>query len=53
MTHLLIFVYINTRFWVFTNGAAKIILDMDGIKIDSVDDLPRVQEKMATMKSGT
>ena len=31
----------------------EIILDMDGIKIDSVDDLPRVREKMATMKSGT
>jgi len=30
-----------------------IILDMDGIRIDSIDDLPRVREKMATMKSGT
>ena len=30
-----------------------IILDMDGIKIDSIDDLPRVREKMGTMKSGT
>ena len=26
---------------------------MDGIKIDSIDDLPRVREKMGTMKSGT
>lgn len=30
-----------------------IIIDMDGIKIDSIDDLPRVREKMGTMKSGT
>jgi S1-C subfamily serine protease len=29
-----------------------IILDMDGIKVNSIDDLPRVREKMATMKSG-
>jgi S1-C subfamily serine protease len=29
-----------------------IILDIDGIRIDSVDDLPRVREKMAAMKSG-
>jgi len=29
-----------------------IIIDMDGIKIDSIDDLPRVREKMGTMKSG-
>ena len=30
-----------------------IILDMDGIRINSIDDLPRVREKMAEMKSGT
>ena len=30
-----------------------IILEMDGIRIDSIDDLPRVREKMGTMKSGT
>ena len=29
-----------------------VILDMDGIKIDSVDDLPRIREKMGSMKSG-